>query len=144
MKSFIAIVLATVFSVGSISAVDRDAQFQTSRGAGIEVSARFDNRTDVLSGSADRFHFSLALDTHATDLFAIDIEASTELYYGGERLTLSEVTWEGETENSHHRYGLLTVRAPEFFSVMGRTGPLEFRLRNVGRSDRSFKWALER
>lgn len=125
-----------------IAATDREEQFQRSRAAGIEVSVRFDNRIDVLSGTADRLVFSLALDTHSANLFEVDIEQSTELSLTGERLLLSTVQWTGDTEDSHHRYGLLTISAPTFASGEELRGRLELRLRNVGRSDRVFEWTL--
>lgn len=141
----LALVLAAMaIPVGSVAATDQEEQFQTHRGMGIEVSARFDNRAGVLAGTADRLLFSLALDTHSTNLFAIDIEASTEVFLDGERLVLSAVQWEGDTENSHHRYGLLTIRSPAL-PPDGKPGEtLELRLRNAGRSDRSFEWTLYR
>ncbi len=139
----LALVLATMaIPVDSVEATDQEEQFQTSRAVGIEVSARFDNRTDVRSGTADRLLFSLALDTHSINLFAIDIEQSTEVYLDGEQLTLTEVRWEGDTENSHHRYGWLTVRTPTLAPGEKKNGTLELRLRDAGRSDRIFEWTL--
>lgn len=136
------LVLATVLSIVSLAAIDREEPFQTSRAAGIELSARFDNRADVRSGTTDRLVFSVTLDTHSTDLFAIDIEESAAVYLNGNRLVLADVQWDGDSENSHHRSGTLSVRVPPLPPGEERHGTLELRIRNVGRSDRVFEWVL--
>ncbi len=137
-----ALILGTFVSIGSVAAGEQGEQFQITRGGGIEVSARLDNREAVSSGTADRITFSLALDTHSVNLFAIDLEQSAELYLDGERLPLSDIEWKGDREDSHHRYGWLSVGVPLLQATENVGGTLELRLRNVGRSDRAFEWTL--
>lgn len=127
--------------VASLTAVGLAAP-QTSQGAGITVTAT------PLSGAeaaAAGLRFRLELDTHSGDLMTYDLAALATLRTSEGRTVSEGFSWQGESESSHHRAGVLRLDAAAGGAALitGATTYLELELRDVGVPSRVFRWEGE-
>lgn len=87
----------------------------------------------------DELAFRLVLDTHTVDLIAYDIVAEAYVDTSNGTTVAEGFVWEGGSESSHHRDGVLRVAAP----LLAGADWLRLTLPGVASVDRTFEWNSE-
>ncbi len=78
----------------------------------------------------------LVLDTHTVDLLAYDIVAEAYVDTSNGATLAQGFVWEGGSESSHHRDGVLRVAAPPLAGAAW----LRLTLPGIAGVDRTFEW----
>lgn len=81
----------------------------------------------------------LVLDTHAADLLGYDVAAEASLDTSDGAAVDQGFVWEGGSESSHHREGILRVAAPPLVGAEW----LRLTLPGVAGVDRTFEWGAD-
>lgn len=84
----------------------------------------------------DELAFRLVLDTHTVDLLAYDIIAEAYVDTSNGTTVAEGFVWEGGSESSHHRDGVLRFAAPP----LAGADWLRLTLPGVAGVDRTFEW----
>jgi hypothetical protein len=84
----------------------------------------------------EELEIRLVLDTHTVDLLSYDIVAEASVNTSNGAIVDEGFAWEGGSESSHHRDGILRVTAP---SLAGAAW-LRLTLPGVAGVDRIFEW----
>ena len=87
----------------------------------------------------DEVAIRLVLDTHTVDLLGYDIAAEASLDTSNGSVGDQGFVWEGGSESSHHRDGILRVAAPPLAGAAW----LRLTLPGVAGVDRMFEWNAE-
>lgn len=87
----------------------------------------------------DELAFRLVLDTHTVDLLAYDIIAEAYVDTSNGTTVAEGFVWEGGSESSHHRDGVLHVAAPP----LAGADWLRLTLPGIVGVDRTFEWDSE-
>ena len=87
----------------------------------------------------DELAFRLVLDTHTVDLLAYDMIAEAYVDTSNGTTVAEGFVWDGGSESSHHRDGILRVVAPPLAGAEW----LRLTLPGVAGVDRTFEWDSE-
>lgn len=87
----------------------------------------------------DKVAIEIVLDTHTVDLLGYDIVAAASLETSNGAVVEAGFMWEGGSESSHHRDGVLRVAAPPLAGAAW----LRLTLPALAGVDRVFEWDAE-
>ena len=110
---------------------ENDDLTQTSDRAGIMIKATY------LNEQPGKLSFHISIDTHSGDLMEDDIAQQSIIRLNNKEIT-SGISWEPESESSHHRKGKLSVKVTE-----KNHQSVELEIKDIGVASRTFKWDLQ-
>jgi hypothetical protein len=138
--------VATLFVGAALASAAWAGERKRDAGAGgVTFAAQPAERSMLQSKGVpdDQWGFNVYLDTHSVDLMGIDV-ASQATLRAANGAELKPVAWQGLSESSHHRSGLLLFSAEQARKLgveSGKGGPRELILHDVaGVKQRVLRW----